>query len=105
MGRKVVIVGSGGREHALALRLLESPSVEEVIGCPGNAGMQKPPRDLAHKRLRVVAGAPEEVARREGADLVVIGPEAPLCAGLADRIRAEGIACFGPSQAAARLEG
>lgn len=105
MGRKVVIVGSGGREHALALRLLESPSVEEVIGCPGNAGLLRPPADLAHKRLRVAAGAPEEVARREGADLVVIGPEVPLCGGLADRVRAEGIACFGPSQAAARLEG
>lgn len=105
MGQKVLIVGSGGREHALALRLLASPSVDEVIACPGNAGMVRLPPDLAHKRLRVALGAPVEVARREGVDLVVVGPEVPLCEGLADRIRAEGILCFGPSQAAAQLEG
>lgn len=105
MARKVLIVGSGGREHALALRLLASPSVEEVIGCPGNAGMQRPPPDLAHKVLRVADGEPVEVARRQKVDLVVIGPEVPLCAGLADRMRAEGLLCFGPSRAAAQLEG
>ncbi len=105
MGRKILIVGSGGREHALALRLLASDSVDEVIGCPGNAGMRRAPPDLAHKKLRVAEGSPVEVARREQVDLVVIGPEVPLCEGLADRLRAEGILCFGPSSAAARLEG
>lgn len=105
MGRKILIVGSGGREHALALRLLASDSVDEVIGCPGNAGMRRPPPDLAHKTLRVAEGAPVEVARREQVDLVVIGPEVPLCEGLADRLRAEGVLCYGPSGAAARLEG
>jgi phosphoribosylamine--glycine ligase len=105
MGQKVLIVGSGGREHALALRLLASPSVTEVIACPGNAGMVRLPPDLAHKRLRLTAGEPVEVARREGVDLVVVGPEVPLCEGLADRMRAEGILCFGPSRAAAQLEG
>lgn len=105
MGQKVLIVGSGGREHALALRLLASPSVAEVVVCPGNAGMRRLPPDLAHKRLTVLAGDPVEVARREGVELVVIGPEVPLCEGLADRLRAENILCFGPSAAAAELEG
>ncbi len=105
MGRKVLIVGSGGREHALALRLLASPSVSEVIACPGNAGMTRVPPDLAGKTLRSVSGDAVEIARREAVDLVVVGPEVPLVAGLADQIRAASIPCFGPSQAAAQLEG
>ena len=103
--RKILVVGSGGREHALALRLLASDSVSEVIGCPGNAGMDKPPADLAHKILRTRSGEPLAIAREEGVDLVVIGPEVPLTEGLADRIRAAGIPVFGPSAEAARLEG
>jgi phosphoribosylamine--glycine ligase len=105
MGRKVLIVGSGGREHALALRLLASPSVDEVIACPGNAGMTRLPPDLAHKTLRSVSADPLEVARREGVALVLVGPEAPLVAGLGDQVRALGVPCFGPSRAAAELEG
>src|SRR6478752_9538678 len=105
MGRKVLIVGSGGREHALALRLLASPSVSEVIASPGNAGMTRLPPDLAHKSLRSVAGDAVEIARREGVALVVVGPEVPLVAGLADQVRAAGIPCFGPSKQAAQLEG
>ncbi len=105
MGSKVLIVGSGGREHALALRLLASPSVDVVVACPGNAGMTRLPPDLAHKTLRTVSADPVEVARREAVSLVVVGPEVPLVQGLADRIRALGIPCFGPSGAAAELEG
>lgn len=101
--RKVLVVGGGGREHALAVRLLASDSVTEVIACPGNAGMAEHTAD--EKTLRCAAGSPEEVARTEEVDLVVIGPEVPLVGGLADRIRALGIPCFGPGAAAARLEG
>jgi len=103
--RKVLVVGSGGREHALALRLLASDSVGEVLGCPGNAGFAQVPRDLAHKVLRRVNGEPVEVALRESVDLVVVGPEGMLVDGLADRLRAAGVPCFGPSGEAARLEG
>ena len=81
-GRKVLVVGSGGREHALALKLLESPSVAEVLVLPGNAGTAQAPPRLGEKRLSNVSGQPLEIARREQVDLVVVGPEAPLCAGL-----------------------
>jgi len=101
--RKVLVVGSGGREHALALRLLASEAVAEVIVCPGNAGTTHVER--SDKILRSVAGDVVEIAIRENVALVVIGPEVPLCDGLADAVRARGIPCFGPSQAAARLEG
>jgi phosphoribosylamine--glycine ligase len=100
--RKVLVVGSGGREHALAARLLASPSVGSVVVLPGNAGTEG---EVAGKPLRRAAGEPLDVARREGVDLVVIGPEAPLVDGLADRLRAEGFRVFGPSASAARLEG
>lgn len=103
--RKVLVVGSGGREHALALWLLESPSVVEVIVCPGNAGTTHVPLDLEGKVLRSVGGDPVEVARVEGIDLVVVGPEVPLTEGLADRVRAAEIPCYGPSARAAELEG
>jgi phosphoribosylamine---glycine ligase len=103
--RKVLVVGSGGREHALALRLLESESVGEVLVLPGNAGMTAVPRALARKTLRAVLGDPLDVAERERVDLVVIGPEAPLCAGLTDELAARGLRVFGPSRRAARLEG
>ncbi len=101
--RKVLVVGSGGREHALALRLLDSDAVAEVIVCPGNAGTIQTPR--ADKVLRSLVGDAVEVAAREDVSLVVVGPEVPLCDGLADAVRARGIPCFGPSQLAARLEG
>ncbi len=104
-GRKILVVGTGGREHALALRLLSSDSVAEVIGCPGNAGMRTTPLGFEGKTLRALPGAPVEIAVQEQVDLVVVGPEVPLCEGLADRIREAGIPCFGPSQAAAQLEG
>lgn len=103
-GRKILVVGSGGREHALAWRLLQSDSVQEVLVLPGNAGTMGP-SSCAGKVLRNVSGDAVEISVLEKVDLVVIGPEVPLCEGLADRIRAAGVRCYGPSQAAASLEG
>jgi phosphoribosylamine--glycine ligase len=103
--KKVLVVGSGGREHALALRLLESENVGEVLVAPGNAGTYAPPAWAAGKKLANVTGDPLAVARSERPDLAVIGPEAPLCAGISDDLRALGVPVFGPSRAAARLEG
>jgi phosphoribosylamine--glycine ligase len=95
-------VGGGGREHALALGLAADPTVQ-LIAAPGNPGI------AAVADLRgVTATDPDAVAAlavEVGADLVVIGPEAPLVAGVADAVRGKGIACFGPSGAAAQLEG
>ena len=100
---RVLLVGSGGREHALALGLAADPDVEQLIAAPGNPGIA----ELAELRA-VTATDPDAVAALAvdvRADLVVVGPEAPLVAGAADAVRAKGIACFGPSAAAARLEG
>jgi phosphoribosylamine--glycine ligase len=100
---RVLLIGSGGREHALARALAADPSVEVLIAAPGNPGIEA----LAELRQVVVndPGAVTALAVEVRADLVVIGPEAPLVAGVADAVRAKGIACFGPSAAAARLEG
>jgi len=100
---RVLVVGSGAREHALAWGLAQAPSVREVASAPGNPGMGAlgPRHPL---RADDIPGL-TDLARREGFDLVVIGPEAPLVAGLADRLRERGVACFGPGAAAARLEG
>lgn len=101
-----MVVGSGGREHALALRLLASESVGEVVVVPGNGGTtatEWPPG--SGKRLRSATGEPLELARREAVDLVVVGPELPLVEGLVDDLTAIGVLAFGPTRAAARLEG
>jgi phosphoribosylamine--glycine ligase len=101
---KILVVGSGAREHALALRLLASEGIREVVVTPGNAGTARAPRAMSGKVLRNAAGAPLAVAAQERPDLVVIGPEAPLCDGLADELARTGLRVFGPSGAAARLE-
>ncbi len=100
---KVLVIGSGGREHALAWRLARSASVDGVICAPGNAGMA-----AIGPCVDINPADPEAVlacARAHGAGLTVVGPEAPLMAGVADRLRAEGLAVLGPSARAARLEG
>jgi phosphoribosylamine--glycine ligase len=102
---KILVVGSGAREHALALRLLESDGVTEVVVTPGNAGTAREPQWLAGRRLRSASGTPLAVAAAERPDLVVVGPEAPLCDGAVDELTRAGLRVFGPSRAAARLEG
>jgi phosphoribosylamine--glycine ligase len=100
---KVLLLGAGGREHALAWKLARSPKLTTLLCGPGNPGTA-----LLGTNVPVKADSPQEVAalaRRERVDLVVVGPEAPLVAGVADALVAEGIACFGPVAAAARLEG
>jgi phosphoribosylamine--glycine ligase len=99
----ILIVGSGGREHALALALKADPGVGVLHVLPGNAGTAG--IAINHAGDPTDSRAVTELARRLGVDLVVIGPEAPLVAGLADAVRAAGIDCFGPSAAAAALEG
>ena len=104
--RNVMVVGSGGREHALSLRLLESESVGDVIVVPGNGGTVEAPAWIPRtKRLWCVTRTPQEIARSERVDLAVIGPEVPLCSGLADELIAMGIRTYGPSAQAAQLEG
>jgi phosphoribosylamine--glycine ligase len=99
---KILLIGSGGREHALAWKLTQSPSLSELVCAPGNPGMASLARCVP-ARLDDVAGL-AALAVQERADLVVVGPEAPLAAGLADKLAAVGIACFGPSAKAAQLE-
>jgi len=100
---RVLVIGSGAREHALVKGLLRDPGVSEVLAAPGNAGMA---RDATVHPVDPLDGdAVAELARRLRADLVVIGPEDPLVRGVAEAVRAQGIACFGPGPEAARLEG
>ena len=96
-------MGSGGREDALAWRLRQSPSCEELIAAPGNPGIARWAQCVAADPMD--AAAVTELARSRSIDLVVIGPEAPLVAGVGDALRDAGFAVFGPSAAAARLEG
>ncbi|HEY0839653.1 MAG TPA: phosphoribosylamine--glycine ligase [Vulgatibacter sp.] len=99
---KVLVVGSGGREHALCWKLAQSRRVSEVVCAPGNPGIESVGR-LAAVAADDVPGL-VELARLERVDLVVVGPEKPLSLGLADALAAAGIACFGPSKAAAEIE-
>jgi phosphoribosylamine---glycine ligase len=101
---KVLLVGSGGREHALAWKLTQAPSLEELHAAPGNPGISR--LGAACHPVRAEDGEGLLVlARSLDVGLVVIGPEAPLVAGVADQLRHAGIAVFGPSAAAARVEG
>ncbi|WP_099020596.1 phosphoribosylamine--glycine ligase [Mycolicibacterium palauense] len=100
---RVLVIGSGAREHALLLALRRDPQVEALAVAPGNAGTAS----IADQYDVDATSADKvvELARTVGADLVVIGPEVPLVLGVADALRAAGIACFGPSKDAARIEG
>jgi phosphoribosylamine--glycine ligase len=102
---KILVIGSGGREHALAWKLAQSPHVDEVIVAPGNAGTAREPR---MRNANVSANDLDgllKLARDERADFTVVGPEAPLGAGVVDAFRAAGLRIFGPTAAAAQLEG
>jgi phosphoribosylamine--glycine ligase len=102
---KLLVIGSGGREHALAWKLAQSPRVDEVLVAPGNAGTAR------EDKCRNIAVAPSDIdgllalAQRENIAVTVVGPEGPLVAGVVDRFRAAGLRIFGPTAAAAQLEG
>ena len=100
---KILLLGSGGREDALAKRLSQSPSCDRLIAAPGNPGIARWAQCHAIDPCDV--NAVVALATAHAVDLVVVGPEAPLVAGVADALRAAGIATFGPSAAAAQLEG
>ncbi|HKQ69493.1 MAG TPA: phosphoribosylamine--glycine ligase [Polyangiaceae bacterium] len=104
-GRVVLVVGNGGREHALAKRLARSASVGRVLVLPGNAGTAEASQNIDAPGGILVPAELVRLCEREGVGLAIIGPEAPLVAGLADDLRAAGIPTFGPSRAAAKLEG
>lgn len=100
---KVLVIGGGGREHALVWKIAQSPRVEKIYCAPGNAGIKA----LA-ECVEIAADDVEKLlafAREEGINLTVVGPEAPLMAGIVDAFRAEGLRIFGPTRAAAELEG
>ena len=102
---KVLIVGGGGREHALAWKCAQSPRVRQVFVAPGNAGTALEPKvSNVHIAADDLDGL-LDYAVREDIELTIVGPEGPLVAGIVDRFTAAGRACFGPSRAAARLEG
>ena len=102
---KILVIGSGGREHALAWKVSLSESVEQVYAIPGNAGTAGEDNienvDIDIGDFSALAGFAEEV----GASLTIVGPEVPLVAGITDYFQARGLKCFGPSRAAAQLEG
>jgi len=103
VGRNVLVVGGGGREHALGWRLAASPSVDRLVSAPGNPGLAQlgPVHAIDPADPTAVAG----LAERERIDLVVVGPEAPLVAGVVDELQRRDIAAFGPTAAGARIEG
>src|SRR3954463_7587191 len=102
---KVLIVGSGGREHALAWKCAQAARVTEVLVAPGNAGTANEPK------VRNVETAADDIqglvrlAQDESVDLTIIGPEGPLVAGIVDVFKQRGLKCFGPSRKCAQLEG
>ncbi|MGF6253485.1 phosphoribosylamine--glycine ligase [Ensifer sp. LBL] len=100
---KVLLIGSGGREHALAWKIAQSPKLTKLYAAPGNPGIAEEAEIIALDTDDHAAVA--DFCLKEAIDFVVVGPEGPLVAGLADVLRAAGIAVFGPSAAAAQLEG
>ncbi len=100
---KVLLIGSGGREHALAWKLAQSPQLNRLYAAPGNPGIAEVAELIALNPADHDAVA--AFCREQAIDLVVVGPEAPLVAGIVDRLAAAGIKAFGPSKAAAQLEG
>ena len=101
----ILIIGSGGREHALAWKCAQSPRVDEVLVAPGNAGTAR------ESKVRNVPVSSDDIdalvnlAQTENVSLTIVGPEAPLVAGVVDRFNELGLPCFGPTAAAAQLEG
>lgn len=105
MPTRILIVGGGGREHALAWKLAAEPGVNEIVVAPGSDAIGEEPRvRIAGEATAFDTDAIVAVARNRSVELAVIGPEAPLAAGVADALRGAGIATFGPSAAAARIE-
>ncbi|MDQ3618056.1 MAG: phosphoribosylamine--glycine ligase [Pseudomonadota bacterium] len=102
---KILVIGSGGREHALAWKLAQSTRIDQVLVAPGNAGTATEPRcrnvDVAATDIDGLLA----LVRDENIELTIVGPEAPLVAGIVDRFRSEGLRIFGPTAAAAQLEG
>jgi phosphoribosylamine---glycine ligase len=100
---RILVVGGGGREHALALKLAQNPTVDKIFATPGNAGIadiaQCEPLDASN--IHAIG----DFAEAQGIDLIVVGPEAPLVAGIADELTLRGLKVFGPSAKAARIEG
>jgi phosphoribosylamine---glycine ligase len=111
MGYRILLVGSGGREHALAWKLLQSPQCDHLIAAPGNPGIEALGRGLGSGRVTLAKVSAEataaivSLAKTEKVDLVVCGPEVALMAGLGDACAAAGLRFFGPSRAAAEIEG
>lgn len=100
---KVMVVGGGGREHALVWKIAQSPRVEEIFCAPGNAGIKKIARcvDISAEDIKALA----DFAEKKSIDLTVVGPEAPLVEGVVDEFEARGLRVFGPNKAAAQIEG
>jgi phosphoribosylamine--glycine ligase len=105
VSRSVLVVGGGGREHALAWKCAQDADVARVFVAPGNAGTAREPKAVNVPIAAEDASALADFAAREGVALTIVGPEAPLVAGITDHFRERGLKCFGPSRAAAQLEG
>jgi phosphoribosylamine--glycine ligase len=111
MGYRILLVGSGGREHALAWKILQSPLCDLLVAAPGNPGIEALGRGMADGKIKMASVGAEAIAdlvalaKAEQVDLVVCGPEVPLMAGLGDACVAAGFRFFGPSRAAAEIEG